>query len=380
MMGARRKRGIAVAVAIAVFVLTVAGVVSGFVLFRPKTLPEPAPAARLGKRKWSVIIPARNEEDRLPTLLKSLGSQTFSPHEVIVVDDASEDRTREIAERFGAKVVDNPPLPEGWTGKCWAAWNGYLASTGDVLVFLDADVELAPDALERLAAALEAGGGVVSAVPYHVTAKWHERPALLFNLLGMFAFVSPFEENSPRKGLYGSCIATSRGDYEKVGGHAAVRSEVLEDVALGARYAASGIPVRRFLGWRHVRFRMYPRSLGQAIEGFGKGAALGPSFLSGATLGLSAVWTAGLVVAETAVWWWDRPVGWAAAAGYALYTAQIAYFSKYAGRFGVFVPLVHAVSSLFFLGVMVYSLCQVGLFGRVRWKGRYVRVGGERRG
>jgi len=76
----------------------------------------------------SVIIPARNEETVLPNLLASLREQSYIPDEIIVVDDHSEDRTKEIAKREGAKVVESQPLPEGWTGKTWTLPPGCASS------------------------------------------------------------------------------------------------------------------------------------------------------------------------------------------------------------------------------------------------------------
>jgi hypothetical protein len=355
----------------------VLGLLSGWVLFRRVTIPAggdgvPPPAGRL-----SVIVPARNEERNLPHLLQSLREQTLRPYEVIVVDDCSTDRTREIAESFGVTVISIAELPPGWTGKNWAIWNGYKRSSGDLIAFLDADIRLAPEALEALAKARERTGGVVSVVPYHVTEKWHERLALVTNILGIFAFASPFERRNPRKGLYGSCILTSREDYEKVRGHESIRGEILDDLNLGARYRQAGIPVTNYLGRGFVSFRMYEQGLRSEIQGFGKGAALSTSTLTTGTIALTAVWLIGLLVSECAVFLWAT--SWIAPLliGYGLYTLQIFYFVKYTGRFGFVIVPLHVLSGFFFVFVMLYSLCRVTFVGHVTWKGRDIRVGGR---
>lgn len=88
------------------------GCLSGFILFRKNTLTtyhEPIQ----GPEKLSIIIPARNEEYNLRFLLDSLQSQTLTPYEIIVVDDFSEDRTKEIAESYGVKVIANSSLLRG---------------------------------------------------------------------------------------------------------------------------------------------------------------------------------------------------------------------------------------------------------------------------
>ena len=360
-------------------VLIALGIVAGFVLFRPNTINASGEPCR-EPRKLSVIIPARNEETNLPHLLGSLQAQTLVPHETIVVDDFSEDRTKEIAERYGAKVVSNPPLPPGWTGKNWALWNGYKHATGDLFAFLDADVRLAPHALESLVKAREEAGGVISVVPFHDTEKWHEKLALILNLLGMFAFMSPFEKNNPRKGLYGSCILTTREDYEKINGHESVKSELVDDLSLGARYTAAGIKVTNFIGRGSVSFRMYPQGIKSEIEGFAKSAVPGTSTLRLATVLAIALWLLGLIVSESFVLFLGRSWAVPLMIGYALYTLQMLYFIRYVGVFGKTMPLLHPVSSLFFLFVMLYSLYQVAFLRHVAWKGRRVKVGGGRNG
>ncbi len=354
------------------------GCMSGFLLFRRAMLPVSGGPA--GGR-LSVIIPARNEERNLPHLLDSLMGQTVRPYEIIVVDDLSEDRTREIAESYGVAVIAGSSLPEGWTGKNWAAWTGYTRSSGDVLAFLDADVRLAPNALASLLRARESCGGAVSVVPFHRTERFHEKLALIFNLLGAFAFTSPFERNNPGKGLYGSCIVASRADYEKINGHQSVRGEVLDDLLLGSKFREAGIPIVNYIGYRMVSFRMYPQGIRSEIEGFSKGAVLSTSTLNRWTVACSAAWIAGLLASEIALAsaFVFAPQGLPLAVGYGLYTAQIVYLTRYVGYFGIAVPLLHPLAALFFLAVMLYSLYQVAVLGRVRWKGRDVRVGSGRR-
>lgn len=93
------------------------GLLTGFVLFRKRPLPQAHGTA--GREKISVIIPARNEENILPALLDSLNKQTTKPGEIIVVDDHSEDKTKETAEKFGVTVVSAPDLRMAGYGKTW---------------------------------------------------------------------------------------------------------------------------------------------------------------------------------------------------------------------------------------------------------------------
>lgn len=359
-----------------IIVVMAVGCLSGFFLFRRNTLAVSSEPC-LGL-KPSVIIPARNEACNLPHLLDSLLKQTVRPFEIIVVDDFSEDRTREIAESYGVTVIANSSLPEGWTGKNWAVWNGYLRASGDVFVFLDADIRLAPNALASLLHARERSRGVISVVPFHHTEKLYEKLALILNMLGIFAFTSVGEKDNPKKGLYGSCIVATREDYEKINGHQSVKDEVLDDLFLGSKFIEAGVPITNYIGHGLVSFRMYPQGIRSEVEGFSKGAVLSTSTLSPWTIVPIAVWVVGLIVSEAAFplagTSWAVPL----LIGYVMYTLQLVYFMKYVGAFGIVIPVLHIVATVFFLVVMLYSLYQVVVLGHVSWKGRHIRVGGMR--
>ncbi|OME82885.1 glycosyl transferase family 2 [Paenibacillus sp. FSL A5-0031] len=358
-------------------ILMLVGCLSGFFLFRKNTLTVTNQTDQ-SVRKLSIIIPARNEECNLPHLLESLKSQTVQPFEIIVVDDYSDDRTKEIAEGYGVKVISNSSLPKGWTGKNWAVWNGYLHASGDMFVFLDADIRLAPNALASLIKARERSKGVISVVPFHHTEKLYEKLALIMNVLGIFAFTSVFEKKNPMKGLYGSCIVALREDYEKINGHESVKAEVLDDLFLGSKFMAAGVPVTNFIGYGLVSFRMYPQGIQSEIEGFSKGAVLSTSTLSPWTIIPIAIWVVGLLLSETVFIFastsWALPL----LIGYFVYMIQLFYFTKYVGAFGLVIPLLHVFASLFFIIVMLYSMYQVVILGHVSWKGRHIRVGGKR--
>ncbi|SDM83230.1 Glycosyltransferase involved in cell wall bisynthesis [Paenibacillus sp. yr247] len=360
-----------------ILALCVIGCLCGFLLFRKNVLMV-GHGAGLDKVMLSIIIPARNEAYNLPHLLHALKIQTLEPFEVIVVDDFSEDETKEIAESYGATVITNSCLPQGWTGKNWAVWNGYLHASGNLIAFLDADIRLAPRALESLVKARNKAGGVISVVPFHYTEKLVERLALIFNFLGTFAFTSPFEKKNPQKGLYGSCILTTREDYETIKGHESIKSEMLDDLNLGAAFRKAGIQVTNFIGSGLVSFRMYSQGIKSQIQGFGKGAVLSTSTLSVGTIVLIAIWVAGLIVSETFFLFINTSWALPLFIGYLLYMLQLFYLVKYVGVFGFIMPVLHILSTLFFIFVMLYSVYQVVFLGHVSWKGRQVKVGSRR--
>lgn len=113
----------------------------------------------------SVIIPARNEEVNLPLLLSDLYAQTLPIHEIICVDDNSEDSTAQIIAAGGARLIALNTKPSEWTGKTWACQIGADAATGELLLFLDADVRLGPDGVRLLIAAYRQAGCTVPFSP-----------------------------------------------------------------------------------------------------------------------------------------------------------------------------------------------------------------------
>jgi len=353
------------------------GLLSGMILFRKNTIPnETNPVDWHGT--ISVIIPARNEEKNMPELLESLLKQSVMIDEIIVVDDHSKDRTKTIAEGYGIKVFTAPDLPDGWTGKVWAVWNGYLQSHGETLVFLDADIRLADTALQSLLLEQKNQGGVLSVVPYHITKKFYEKFAMILNLLGVFAFTSPFERRNNEKGLYGACIVTTRTDYENIGGHQKIRSEMLDDLNLGACFQRAGIKVTNYIGHGLVSFRMYPGGFRSELEGFSKGAVLSTAALNKFTLLSVILWIIGLIVSQACFFFIGHIEFYPLFIGYILYAFEIFYINRFVGQFGITHPVFHFLSMIFFLIVIVYSLYQAGFRKKVIWKGRYIDVRGNK--
>ncbi len=351
----------------------------GFILFAKISLDQEE-ATELPDVKVSVIIPARNEEKNLPFLLESLKRQSLKPYEVIVVNDFSEDKTKEIAKSFDVKVIDNPPIPKGWTGKNWALWNGYLHSSGQILIFLDADVRLSEDGIEKLTKALFKSKGAISVIPYHKTEKFYEKLCMIVNILGVFAFTSPYERKIKQKGLYGSCIALFREDYQKIGGHKSICSKVTDDLSLGKRLSSFNINIENYLGIDTVWFRMYPNGIKSQVHGIAKSAALSMQLLQRKTIILIALWVLGLSLSgflTPFLFFAHHPLFKIFMLAYLLYFIQILYLQRYIGNFGIMMPLFHFVSTAFFLFMVLYSFYQVKFTGSVWWKGRQIEVGGK---
>lgn len=349
------------------------------VIFRGRPVPG---RHRIGAEppRISVIIPARNEEGRIGRLLDSLDRQTVRPHEVIVVDDQSSDCTAEAARERGASVIPGGPLPEGWLGKPWASWRGACASSGNLLLFLDADTWLEPGGLERLAAMHE-GCGLLSVQPYHVTEKVWEQLSAFPNLVSLAAVgaFTPLGDGLRPGGAFGPCLMCDRGAYFQTGGHGAVRAEILEDVRLARLFMRNRLAVRCRIGRGIVCFRMYPGGFKQLFDGWTRGVAFGAFSVNPLFSLLTAAWITGCFSAFFGlVQALSQPVNAASdLAGVAAYCScalALRYMLNGAGRFRWWVPPLYPLPLFFFGAVTACSLVRAYVIRRVSWKGREIRT------
>jgi len=317
-----------------------------------------------------IIIPARNEEARLPRLLESISGQPWRPDEVIVVDDESEDRTAEVARAGGARVISPGELPEGWRGKPWACGHGAAATECRHLMFLDADTWFEPGGLGRAVATYQREPGVLSVVPFHRMSTAAERLSAFFNLMmtvGIGAFTAWGREPD---GLFGQMMLIDRETYDSIGGHERVRGQVLENLHLAGHLRAAGVRLRCVSGRGSLSFRMYGGGVREMAEGWAKGFASGAGATSGLIMALSVVWLSGAVMSAVAALAGHHPVGWVA---YAAYVLQLFFLLRKVGSFGIVAALFYPVPLLFFFVVFGASVVRGG--GGVRWKGRVIRAG-----
>jgi glycosyltransferase involved in cell wall biosynthesis len=331
----------------------------------------------------SVVVPARDEAATLPVLLPSLTDAIDAGVEVVVVDDHSTDATGAIARAAGVRVVDAPDLPDGWAGKPHACALGAAAATGSTLVFLDADTRLEPDGLARIVAEQRAVGGLLSVQPFHEVERVSDRWASIFNIVGVMGVGCATAPPRPRvAGAFGPCVVTSRTDYETVGGHAAVRGAVVEDVALAERYRSAGLPVDARLGRGSIAFRMYPEGPRQLVEGFTKNFAGGAGAIPWWRTLLIFVWITGLLLAGwtlflqiVGAYWHGVFPAWSTYLWYGLYGLQLTVLLRRVGRFGGWTawgfPLYVTAFVLIFLRSIVHTLR-----GTTTWRGRTVRTRG----
>jgi len=364
-------------------IMVVAGWLLGWYAFgRPRTvdqLPAAASADRPGGgvdgRRVSVVVPARNEAASLPLLLADLATARPDGCEVVVVDDHSTDGTARLAAGFDfVTVVPAPPLPHGWTGKPWACATGAEVATGDVLVFLDADVRLDDGALDRLVARQAQQGGMVSVQPWHTAVRLYERLSALFNVIAMMGIGAGGRR--PPTGAFGPVIVTGRADYEQAGGHAAVRHCVVEDVALAQNYRSAGLPVEVLAGERSVRFRMYPDGPHSLLQGWTKNFVTGAGSTAPLRLGAIVVWVTSLGASLGVLFdglSGDLPLPLFPAV-YALFVGQLVWMFRRTGSFGVRTSLAYPVLMAFFAVVFARSAWRTYVRRSVTWRGRAVPV------
>jgi chlorobactene glucosyltransferase len=344
----------------------------------------------------SVIVPARNEAETVGACLALLLDSTYPRLEVILVDDQSDDGTAEVAralaERSGGelRVVAGAPVPEGWLGKPWACWQGYLAAHGELLLFTDADTRHDAGLLARAVTALETErADLVSVLPRQLMRTFWERvimPQVMVVLWLRYRNLGRIvRARRPRDVVAnGQYMLFRREAYEAVGGHEAVRGEVVEDLALAQRLAASGRTVFLAGAEELMEARMY-RNLAEIVEGWSKNLATGaratvdpwlrpllPWLLAALLL---ALWVAPPATFLAALFGFGSHLfSWAAAAT----SLSIAFWLAALKRFHA--PVGYAVA------YPIGALLAAGLYARsaargrrITWKGRAYTTAGTAR-
>lgn len=357
--------------------IDLAGLICGLLLFwRRRVLPrdvQPVQDVRV-----SVIIPARNEAVNLPILLASLARQSRLPDEVIVVDDDSADGTGEIAKGMGVQPVSLKSKPDGWLGKSWACQQGAEQATGDLLLFLDADVELGEMAIDRMLSAWSARPGVVSVQPWHRVRRPYEYLSLFFNLIQIAAngVCLPFRTVSA--GLFGPVVLISRSDYQLVGGHASVRACVAEDLALGQILDDHEIRPQLFLGDGDVTYRMYTGGGRQLIRGWLKNMATGAATAPARLVLMSFLWVTGCMGAVVDLiriaLAGDLRLLLPAAVLLIIAFVEVLRAARMAGSFRLSALLVYPVWLAAFILIFVLSLIYRLFKVQVVWKDRKVDI------
>lgn len=250
---------------------------------RLATLPHPAPT------RWpkvSIVFAARNEAATLGAAVPTMLTLDYPDYEVIAVNDRSEDGTGAVLDRLAAthprlRVDHVRTLPPGWIGKNHALHHGAAQAAGEFILFTDADIHFAPDALRRaVACAVAERKDLLAAVP-----ALHERGWLLGVCVNAFSFsftvgLRPWRIPDPRSAAHGSVGAfglVRAAKYRELGGHGPIRLRPDDDVKLGKLFKKHGARCELLLGAGALSVAWYD-SVGAMVRGLTKNAYAGADY------------------------------------------------------------------------------------------------------
>ena len=248
-----------------------------FFLFQaPPPIGSQRPAAAV-----SVLIPARNEASHIQAAAESVLANTDVTLELIILNDDSTDATGEIVQTLAARdtrvtVLNSSPLPENWCGKQYACWQLGQSAKYELLVFMDADVELAPHALARMAGFMQSSGVALgSGFPLQKTQGLFEKlliPLMHFILLGFLPIYRMRKTSNPAYSAgCGQLFIAKKSAYMAVGGHSAIRASRHDGITLPRAFRQAGFATDIFDATAIATCRMY-QSAGQVFHGLAKNA------------------------------------------------------------------------------------------------------------
>lgn len=342
----------------------------------------------------TVIVPARNEGASLAACLGSLVSQSepgfeLGRHwELIVVNDDSTDRTRQIADDFAARsrgitVLDAPALnlteSGGFTGKNAACWLAAQAAQGQWLLFTDADTVHETNDLSRsIREAERHDAELLSYSPRQIVKGFWQHAVMPLVFSELASVYSMKEVNDPERRIAaanGQFLLVQAEAYFAVGGHRAVSSEVLEDVALATNFKRNKHPIRFRYAPEALSTQMY-RTTGQMVEGWTKNLALlfpQPVYLAAWRV-LDVALFFGLPLVVVALPWL---VGWQKGALLLIWVRTLWRFYARVARSNF--PALDVAVSILGVPLFVFLLIRSTIHHRVQrevvWKGRSYRVG-----
>ena len=236
----------------------------------------------------SIIIPARNEGTNIDACVRSLLDSSYEPFEIIVVDDRSTDDTAQRVEAIAAsggargrvRLLHGAELPQGWFGKPWALVQGWRASRGALLLFVDADTRHTPEVVARSIAVLETErADLVTLLSRQEMRSFWERLIQPHVFAALASRVNDLQRINRTRVEWdaiasGQYILTTRTAYETIGTHEAVKDSVVEDLALAQAYVRGSLDIFLVHAYEFVTTRMYT-GLAGIIEGWSKNLAIG---------------------------------------------------------------------------------------------------------
>ena len=349
------------------------------------------PSAPDSKRKrWpfvSILIPARNEENRIMPCLESLLKQDYPAYEILVLDDRSTDGTHNLVKGMARrnsklKILQGRELPKDWLGKPWACWQLSRKARGEWFLYLDADTWHHPEMLKRTAQMAERKeADVLTLFTRQVTETWMEAlviPVMAYTLLAFLPARWSLRKDSVFNrfaGVSGQFLFIRKRVYRAFGGHETVRNEIVEDLNFGKQVVRQGYRLVYGDGSNISFCRMYTNAQ-EVWQGFSKNffpaVAFSPFYFLNAQAALildGVLPFAALALGPGSALFWP---------GLSLALVSLGVRGWQAARYGF-----HKASVLFHpLGCLLFSLIGFNSVlwfstGRGHWKGRRLKSRGH---
>jgi hypothetical protein len=364
-------------VAVALAALPALLLLANLRLYRPAPMGEGVPSI-------SVLIPARNEEASIAAAVEAALAARNVDLEIVVLDDHSDDRTAEIVRSLAqrdprVRLLSAPDLPPGWCGKQHACHVLAGAARMPLLVFLDADVRLAPDGLARLAAFQSASDAdLVSGIPHQKTGTLLEKlliPLIHFVLLGFLPLSRMRRYTSPAYAAgCGQLFLARRAAYDEAGGHAAIRATLHDGIELPRAFRIAGKKTDLCDATDLASCRMY-RGAAQVWRGLAKNATEGlgsPGRIVPATFLLLGGQVLPFALLGASAWLSPLEIVHSAVAAVLAYAPRVVSARRF--RQSALGAALHPLGVLLLVSIQWYALAR-RLVGRpATWKGRSYRA------
>ncbi len=331
----------------------------------------------------SIVVPVRNEEDSVQKCVESLIGLNYARKEIIFVDGGSTDNTSRILSRYPIQTIREPKLPSGWIGKNWACQNGYIQSSGDLILFTDGDTYHAPESLATTVGLLNhLNLDMLTLLPRVVTEGFWEKALLPIAFQAIFFFTGGNRVNNPKSHRHlanGQYLLIRREAYEKIGRHEAVRDRIDEDYRIAQKVKDSGLTSLIALGPEILQTRMY-KNFHEIWEGWTKNVFAGSNYRIGWFL-LGVFMVFALLLTPYLIFFYGI-LDFVSLHNYVPLMAGAIMLLVMTFRVGVMnrkwqfdarYSLIYALSVCVFIGIMLNSMIGYTTGRGVTWKGRTYR-------
>jgi glycosyltransferase involved in cell wall biosynthesis len=328
-----------------------------------------------GKGLVSVLIPARNEEINIASIMGDVLSQDHDDFELIVCDDQSDDKTAAIVEEYAARdarirLIRTKELPQGWLGKNHACHTLAQKAKGRYFLFLDADVRIGGDIIGQAIAHAERHGlALISIFPRQIMKSLGEKitvPLMNYILLTLLPLILVRISRRPSlSAANGQFMFFAAAEYKELHPHRVMKNNPVEDIGIARYYKKSGLKISCRAGDSRVSCRMY-RGFSEAVQGFSKNVIVffGGYFIP--ALLFWAVTTAGIAFIPPGAGW-----PWFFVCLAMIYSCRA--LVSIGGRQNIAENMIYLPVQQVVLGIFILQAIRNRMKKEFRWKGRVIR-------